>query len=112
MIDELNVKAVIVGGELALDLELTDELRSEGLMREIVRQVQSARKEAGLNVDDRIQLSLTSDDETLQNAYGAHVKVIKDETLAVELSDNAEYAFSKTVTVDGASLVVCLQKAV
>lgn len=110
LIDELNVKAVIVGGELALDLELTDELRSEGLMREIVRQVQSARKEAGLNVDDRIQLSLTSDDETLQNAYGVHVKVIKDETLAVELSDNTEYAFSKTVTVDGASLVVSLQK--
>jgi isoleucyl-tRNA synthetase len=109
--DELNVKTVIFGGELALNLELTDELRSEGLMREIVRQIQSARKEADLNVDDRIELSLSSSDDLIQRAHSDHAAAIKEETLAVAMTNDTEYAFTKTVSIDGAELTVSLQKA-
>ena len=50
---------------VALELELDDELRREGLAREIVHAVQNARKEAGLEVEDRIELRLGGDDELL-----------------------------------------------
>src|SRR5262249_35003876 len=46
---------------VALELELDDELRREGLAREIVHAVQNARKSAGLEVEDRISLSLGGD---------------------------------------------------
>jgi len=66
--EELNVKQVIVGDVVALDFELTPELKREGLMREVVRHVQGARKAAGLNVDDRIVLSLTTANDDLKAA--------------------------------------------
>ena len=48
------------GITVALDLELTEELRREGLARELVRRVQDARKAADLDVSDRIELGVAS----------------------------------------------------
>lgn len=110
LIDELNVKDVFEGPELALDLYITDELKREGLMREIVRHVQSARKSAGLNVDDRISLSLTSSDEDITAAAHEYEQVIRDETLA-STYETGEYAYSETVTVEGSELTISLEKA-
>ena len=56
LLEELNVKHVVYGGSVAIDTEITPELKREGLAREIIRHVQSARKKAGLSVDDRITL--------------------------------------------------------
>ena len=53
---------------VALDLQLDDELRREGLAREIVHAVQNARKGAGLQVEDRIELALGGDEELLAAA--------------------------------------------
>ena len=53
---------------VALELELDDELRREGLAREVVHAVQNARKAAGLEVEDRIELRLGGDDELLAAA--------------------------------------------
>jgi isoleucyl-tRNA synthetase len=116
--DELNVKEVISGEEtdstvlpeFELDLELTPELKREGLMREVVRQVQNARKQAGLNVDDRIKLSLHSDDPELTQAITEYAKTITAETLAVSLTDTTDEN-KTTVTIEGAELQISLQKA-
>lgn len=108
--EELNVKDVLQGNEFSLDLEITPELRSEGLSREVIRHIQSARKDAGLNVDDRIKLSLTTDDNELKDAIKAHQQVITDETLTTSLSDSVNYDYSASVKVDGAELTVSLQK--
>lgn len=108
--EELNVKEVVVGDELTLDLTVTPELKREGLMREVIRYVQSARKDAGLQVDDRIQLSLTATDEQLQQAIREHESVIADETLAIEIVSNREYVHTTTVSIDGSELVVSLEK--
>ena len=59
IIEEVNVKAVENGEKIALDKTLTDKLLEEGFVREIIRAVQVARKRAGLDVDDRIRLSLS-----------------------------------------------------
>jgi isoleucyl-tRNA synthetase len=66
---------------VALELELDDELRREGLVREIVHAVQNARKGAGLEVEDRIELSLSGDDELLEAAR-AFEQLVAGETLA------------------------------
>ena len=70
---------------VALNLELDDELRREGLAREIVHAVQAARKDAGLNVEDRIALRLGGDGELL-DAARAHEDYVARETLATSLT--------------------------
>lgn len=108
--EELNVKEVKQGKELALDLEITPELKREGLMREVVRHIQNARKAAGLNVDNRIQLSLTTDDAELMQAIAEHQDTIAKETLA-DVVKQGNYIYEDTVKVEGAELQVSLQKS-
>jgi isoleucyl-tRNA synthetase len=70
------------GGYLtALDTTLTDDLISEGLAREIVRSIQDARKQAGLEVSDRIVLGV-SGSGSVEAAVGQHRDYIMSETLA------------------------------
>ncbi|HET7629742.1 MAG TPA: isoleucine--tRNA ligase [Candidatus Saccharimonadales bacterium] len=109
--DELNVKTVKTGGQVAIDEKLTPELKREGLMREIVRYVQSARKQAGLNVDDRIDLVLKADVEQLKQAIKDHTETIKSETLAENLSERGAKSFETSVKVDGHQLDISLEKA-
>lgn len=108
--EELNVKGVRQGEELTLDLELTDALKREGLMREVIRHVQSARKNAGLNVDDHILLGLVSEDDELREAISEHKATIASETLADAVTTDS-YAYIATVKVEGSELTLALQKA-
>jgi isoleucyl-tRNA synthetase len=107
--EELNVKKVLVGEELALDLHITPELKREGLAREVIRHVQAARKDAGLNVDDRIQLSLETDDEELQRAIEEFADEIARETLSLGMNP-ANDAHETTVKVEGTELHIRLSK--
>ena len=90
-----------------INKHLTPELKREGLMREVVRHVQSARKKAGLQVDDRIMLQLTTDDEQLRQAINEHAEVIAAETLATFGQSDA---YSTTVAIEGADLQITLQR--
>jgi isoleucyl-tRNA synthetase len=109
--EELNVKSVKTGKEFALDLKITPDLKSEGISREIIRHIQNARKDAGLNVDDRIHLALITDDKGLKDAINVHGKVISDETLATKLIFDESYDYSTDIKVDGVGLTVSLRKA-
>ena len=111
--EELNVKKVILGAnEVSLDLEITPELKTEGLAREVIRGVQSARKKADLNIDDRIMLALTTEDKALRAAIKEHALTIAEETLANELSQGSEAYLSNTEQkIDGVELRISLQKA-
>jgi isoleucyl-tRNA synthetase len=108
--EEVNVKKVEVGEELALDVTMTPELRREGLAREVIRHVQSARKNAGLNVDDRIALEVTSGDDELQETLKAFLKEINHETLATS-NEVAGEAYETSVKIDNAELSIKLSKA-
>lgn len=94
-----------------LDLNITPELKREGLMRELIRQVQSARKAAGLNVDDRIVLSITCDDEEVQQTLTEHAQTITAETLAVSLNEARPKQYTAEAKVDGFVVTIALAKA-
>jgi isoleucyl-tRNA synthetase len=89
---------------VALELELDDELRREGLAREVVHAVQNARKAAGLNVEDRIRLVLGGDDE-LVGAARAHEDYVVGETLATSVA-YGESENGAEATIDGRLLRV------
>ena len=108
--EELNVKTVEQGSELGFDLTITDELKREGLMREVVRHVQNARKQAGLNVDDHITLQLTTDDAELQAAIAEHEAVIAAETLADAMAQPTD-GYATDVKVEGVVLAIALERA-
>jgi len=93
-----------------LDLEITPELKREGMVRELIRNVQSARKQAGLNVDDHIVLSLSTTDKELRKAIDAHTELIKTETLADTLVFDQHLDFETSCSVENAPLTVALQK--
>ena len=99
------------GHAVALDLELDDELRREGLAREVVHAVQSARKGAGLAVEDRIELALAGDEELLAAAR-AHEDYVTTETLAVGLryDDGAPEAVEST-EIEGRGLRIGIARA-
>jgi isoleucyl-tRNA synthetase len=73
------------GGFVVLDTHLTPELEAEGLARDLVRAVQQARKDAGLEVGDRISLTLALDDGAI-DAVTAHRDLITAETLATSFA--------------------------
>jgi len=111
ILEELNVKELKDGGDqVVLDLRVTPALKREGMMREVIRNVQNARKQAGLNVDDRIELSLSTTDDELRKAIEEHGDTIAAETLATSLVFDETLAFEVVCTVDAAPLTVSLQK--
>jgi isoleucyl-tRNA synthetase len=89
------------GHAVALQLELDDELRREGLAREIVHAVQNARKEAGLEITDRIELTLGGDEELL-DAAREHEGYIAGEVLAIAVAYDARDGV--TAKLDGLEL--------
>jgi isoleucyl-tRNA synthetase len=98
---------------VALDLAIDEELRLEGLVREIVHAVQNARRSAGLLVEDRIALVLDGDGELIEAAR-AHDEHLMRETLAVELEldgGDGALAHSEQATVDGLALMISLGRA-
>ncbi len=133
--DELNVKSVVIkrstevsaeptkamwqdpgykrqdGGtvEIILDTQLTDDLKAEGLMRELVRHIQNARKKAGLNIDDRIELKIEADSKEVTEAIERFKETIFTETLtSSELTEEGQY--SETVEVEGQPVKISLKR--
>jgi isoleucyl-tRNA synthetase len=96
------------GHAVALQLELDDDLQREGLAREIVHAIQNARKQAGLEITDRIQLSLGGDKE-LMAAAKAHESYLAGEVLATQVAYDA--AEGGTVKLDGRNLHIVIARA-
>ena len=102
--DEVNVKNVKVGHEFRLDKHLTTELLEEGFIRELIRFVQAARKKVGLEVDDRIKLSIDTEiDDKWQ-------EILKTEVLATTLSFNDNYEYDEVIKINGKNITISLEK--
>jgi isoleucyl-tRNA synthetase len=98
---------------VALDLTIDDSLLREGRSREIVHAVQNARKSAGLEVEDRIELVLGGDDVLMQTA-GEHEAYVSGETLAVSLAlghgDAAAMDYREQTEIEGLQLEIALSR--
>jgi isoleucyl-tRNA synthetase len=100
---------------VALDLSIDSDLQREGHSREIVHAVQNARKNAGLQVEDRIELALAGDAQLL-DAARQHHEYLTRETLTVKLHLDHEEAFSamdhsEQAAIDGLLLEIALRKS-
>ena len=94
------------GHAVALQLELDDELLREGLAREIVHAVQNARKEAGLDITDRIELTLGGDADLVEAAR-EHQAYLAGEVLATSVA--YEGADGAVATIDGRDLRISVR---
>ena len=105
---------VLRGGDfLALDTRVTPELEAEGTARDVVRAIQSARRGAGLDVSDRIRLTVDGE-ESVVAAVAAHRDLVAGEVLAVELAvpaAPAEGAHAASEKVSGGTVTVSVQSA-
>ncbi len=95
-------------GVVVLDVEVTPELEAEGVARDLIRLVQQARRDAGLDVSDRIVLSLGLDDDQRRQIAG-HVDTIAGETLATSVTiGDVEVS---TTSLDGRPVRIGLERA-
>jgi len=97
-----------------LNLEITPELKQEGMMREIIRYVQQARKEAGLEVDNRIDVHLETANQELIELFNNRelTGMLVKEVLAKSLNKVTDLqGFSNTVKIDNTELTITLAEA-
>ncbi|NSC21179.1 isoleucine--tRNA ligase [Streptomyces albus subsp. chlorinus] len=100
------------GATVALDLEITPELRRTGLARDAIRLIQEARKNSGLDVADRIELRWQSTDEEVARALAEHTFLIAEEVLATDFAQgDPEELEGPSFEDEGLSLTFRLRKA-
>jgi isoleucyl-tRNA synthetase len=101
------------GTQVAIDTRVTEELKLEGLARDIVRQVQSARKTANLDLLDKIALHLHTDAPELAKAITTHRDTIATAVQATTWSEAAltgDGVHTATTKIDGHALTITLRK--
>jgi len=115
--DEVNVKAVIFEGnkeelKVELNTELTDELKQEGIKREIVRFINALRKQAKLTIKDSVQVYWQTKDENTQKAISENLEDIQKDTLAGEMKNekSEDIDLEKEVNVNGAKVWLGIKK--
>ncbi len=101
------------GIQIALSTTLTPELKREGMARDFVRQVQQLRKEADLEIQDRIRIFYASDDEELTAAIAEWSDYIRAETLADSMEPSTEVpSDAKQGSVGSLKIFIWIQKSV
>ncbi|HAV11606.1 MAG TPA: isoleucine--tRNA ligase [Candidatus Moranbacteria bacterium] len=110
--DELNVKEVVIekglAEEVELNTEISEELRMEGMAREVVRFIQEMRKEAGFEVDNRIKIWYNGTSEVFSK-FG---ELISKETLADGLNEgkSEDFDLEKEFDIDGGKIVIQIKR--
>lgn len=95
-----------------LDLQLTEELKLEGYARDIVRAIQQARKDAGLELTDRIDIAISSNDNDLKKAVEQWNTYILEQTLGTKIQPTLDSSASKAdVEIEGITASVSIKKA-
>ena len=110
---EEGVKPFVATGNqgltVALDTELSPELKQEGLCREIINKVQNLRKKSGLAVSDRIELDISGPQEVLA-AVSRFADRITSETLAAGIASDGDLPYKDSFKIDDSEIGIALQR--
>ncbi|MCQ2597928.1 MAG: isoleucine--tRNA ligase [Treponema sp.] len=109
-IEKENLKVVNEGTlTVALDTKVTDELKKEGYVRDLIRGIQNLRKESGFNVTDRISLTVSGDAD-LKEAYNTFTEMISGEVLAEKAAWTDSLADGSAVDADDKTWSIKVEK--
>ncbi|MEM6829164.1 MAG: class I tRNA ligase family protein, partial [Bacteroidota bacterium] len=97
------------GLTVALDVTLTEDLKKEGLSRDVVNRIQNLRKDKGLEVQDKITIAYFTGNDMMNNAIQSFEEYIKVETQALSLSSVGDDHNSETFDIDGIELKVQIE---
>jgi len=95
---------------VALDITVTDELRSEGIARDVVNRVQNLRKDMGLEVQDKIRITVQKVDDLINSALESNKEYICQETQAVSLDLAENVADGRMVEMDEHQLILKIER--
>ena len=98
------------GLTVALDITLTDDLKKEGLSRDMVNRIQNLRKERGLEVQDKVAVTYQTKDPLMSAAIDQYADYIKTETLTVRLEEGNTNGAEK-LDIDGVEIFIHLEKS-
>ena len=96
------------GLTVALDINLTDVLKKEGLSRDIVNRIQNLRKDQNLEVQDKIDILYSTHDKLIKEAMEVHQQSIQQETQAKTILFNADLPNGISLDIDGAEIIIQL----
>jgi isoleucyl-tRNA synthetase len=97
------------GLTVAIDNNITDELRKEGIARDVVNRVQNLRKDMGLEVQDKIKITVQKKDQLIDGALMANKEYICRETQALSLDLIDKLIDGRVVEMDEHSLVLKIE---
>jgi isoleucyl-tRNA synthetase len=99
------------GVTVALDVTLSDELKQEGIARDLVNRIQNLRKDMGLEVQDKINVTLADDNELVKNALESFGEYIQTEVQALKLELSPSLEGATVLDMDDFELAVLVEKA-
>lgn len=99
------------GVTVALDVTLTDELKQEGVARDLVNRIQNLRKDMGLEVQDKIHVTIANDNELVNASLAGFGEYIQSETQALSLDLSADPQGAALLDMDDFEIAVLVKKA-
>ena len=102
------VSASDKGLTVVMDTTVTEELKNEGVVRELISKIQTMRKEAGFEVTDRIIVNFTTESDAIKNAFNGNS--IKNVVLADQVVEGKAQGFTKELDINGEVCVVTVKK--
>ena len=103
--------ASIAGVTVALDVTLTEELKQEGIARDLVNRIQNLRKDMGLEVQDKIRIQFADDNESVNAAVAGFGGYIESETQALSLELKAQLEEGSLLEMDDFKIAIRVEKA-
>ncbi len=110
--EEVNVKEIVFGKKFELDKEITPQLKEEGIVREVIRHIQAARKEMGFERKDKVVVEFKAEGE-LANILIKNQKFISDLANLVEFKEKGEekkFDLEKEIEIDGEKISLGIKK--
>jgi len=96
---------------VALDINLTEALKKEGLSRDVVNRVQNLRKDQGLEVQDKIEVVFWTQNIQMQEAISDNMEYIMRETQAIKINESISELEGQLLDIDGTTLIIQLKVA-